>query len=146
MEEKNKWWRPLKYTLGELENKIEEYFIKVTDKESDEVPDVEWLAFHLDTTRKTLLDYENKEEFGYTIKRAKDKIFFYKKQLAFKWKMNPTVFIFDSKNNHDYTDKTEVDQTLKWSLETNINEEQMRLIANRVLNGKTSITNDTESE
>ena len=30
--------------------------------------------------------------------------------------MNPTIFIFDSKNNHDYTDKTEIDQTIKWDL------------------------------
>ena len=109
-------WRPLKYTSEELEKKIEEYFIKITDEQNDEIPDVEWLALYLDTTRKTLLDYEKKEEFSYTIKRAKDRIFFYKKQLAFKWKMNPTIFIFDSKNNHDYTDKTEIDQTIKWDL------------------------------
>lgn len=42
--------------------------------------------------------------------------------------------------------KSEVDTNVKWSLETNLNEDQMKLIANRVLNGKTSTTNDTESE
>ena len=147
MEEKNKWGRPLKYTLQELEEQIEEYFTKVNSEGSDEIPDIEWLAFHLDTTRKTLLDYENKDEFSYTIKRAKDKIFYYKKQLAFKWKMNPTIFIFDSKNNHDYTDKTEIEQkNTNVDVTDTLTEEQKKLIANRILNGKSSSTTNERSE
>ena len=131
MEEK-KLGRPLKYTLIELEEKIEEYFNKVTKEWSDEIPDIEWLAFHLDTTRKTLLDYENKDDFSYTVKRAKDRIFFYKKQLAFKWKMNPAVFIFDSKNNHDYSDKTIIDNNnTNVDVTEDLSEEQRKKIANR---------------
>lgn len=70
--------------------------------EHDYIPDVEGLASYLDTTRKTILDYEDKEEFSYTIKKIKTKIAFFKKQLAFKGKMNPAVFCFDFKNNHGY--------------------------------------------
>ena len=133
MEEK-KLGRPLKYTLIELEEKIEEYFNKVTKEWSDEIPDIEWLAFHLDTTRKTLLDYENKDDFSYTVKRAKDRIFFYKKQLAFKWKMNPAVFIFDSKNNHDYSDKTIIDNNnTNVDVTEDLSEEQRKKIANRYI-------------
>lgn len=128
--------RPLRFTLKELEEKIEDYFKKVTQLWPDglfvEIPDIEWLAYHLDTTRKTILDYENKEEFGYTIKRAKDRIYFYKKQLAFKWKLNPTVFIFDSKNNHDYVDKVETENTnTNLDVTDDVSEEQKKLIAKR---------------
>lgn len=44
------------------------------------------------------------------------------------------------------TQTTQGDLNIKWSLETNLNEEQMKLIANRVLNGKWNIANDAESE
>lgn len=102
--------RPPKFeTPEELEIKIEEFFNHC--EKIEDIPDVEGLAVFLDTTRKTLLDYEKKEEFSYTIKRCKDKIFYKKKQLAFKGKLNPTVFIFDAKNNHEYTDKQEYDHT-----------------------------------
>lgn len=60
--------RPLKFESVELlQNKIEEYFL-TTPKE-------EWtitgLALALDTSRETLLDYEDKEEFSDTVKKAK---------------------------------------------------------------------------
>ena len=128
-------WRPSKFkSVEELEKLIESYFLVVTDKEKDEIPDVEWLACYLDTTRKTLFEYEQKEEFSNTIKRAKEKIFFYKKQLALKWKMNPTVFIFDSKNNHWYVDKTEIDQNTNMNLNINLEEasdEELEKILNQ---------------
>jgi len=76
--------------------------------QNDYIPDIEAFAVYMDTTRKTILDYENKKEFSYTLKKIKDKIFFYKKQLAFKGKINATVFIFDAKNNHGYRDKQEI--------------------------------------
>jgi hypothetical protein len=102
--------RPPKFeTPEDLENQIELFFDYC--EEVDEVPDVEGLAVYLDTTRKTLWEYEKKDEFSNTIKRCKDKIFHKKKQLAFKGKINPTVFIFDAKNNHEYTDKQELDHT-----------------------------------
>ena len=74
----------------------------------DYVPDIEALAEYLDTTRKTIHDYEKKPEFSYTIKRLKTKIFNKKKQAAFKGKIPAAVFIFDAKNNHGYRDKQEV--------------------------------------
>ncbi len=60
--------RPLKFKSVELlQNKIEEYFL-TTPKE-------EWtitgLALALDTSRETLLDYEDKEEYSDTVKKAK---------------------------------------------------------------------------
>lgn len=63
--------RPLKYEDHEkLKADIEEYFATV--------PFSDWtitgLALHLDTSRKTLLNYEEKPEFVHTIKRAKEKV------------------------------------------------------------------------
>ena len=105
--------RPPKWeTVEEVEKLIQGYFEHLKET-PDEVPDVEGLAYYMDTTRKTILDYENKEEFSYTIKKAKDKIFYFKKQAAFKGKIHPTIFIFDSKNNHGYTDKQEIESTNK---------------------------------
>lgn len=110
MAEKNKGGRPKKFTaVEELQQKIDNFFVDCEEKE--DIPDIEGLAYYLNTTRKTLFEYEKQEEFSNTIKRTKDKIFYFKKQLAFKGKINPAVFIFDAKNNHDYRDKMEVEST-----------------------------------
>lgn len=63
--------RPLKFkTVQELEAIGEKYF--------EETPREEWtitgLALALDTTRKTLVDYDNRDEFSNTIKRFKTKV------------------------------------------------------------------------
>lgn len=63
------------------------------------------LALALDTSRETLTDYEDKEEFSDTIKRAKDKI-----QNYLELNLNspsPTGTIFNLKNNYGWKDKTE---------------------------------------
>lgn len=64
----NKTGRPLKFeTVEDLKNQIDLYF--------HTTPKDEWtitgLALALDTTRQTLINYENKDEFLDTIKRAK---------------------------------------------------------------------------
>ena len=63
--------RPLKFkTVKELSDKCDEYF-KITKKE-------EWtitgLAIHLDTFRKVLCEYELKDDFSNTIKKAKQRV------------------------------------------------------------------------
>ena len=60
--------RPLKFkTLPELEKVIDKYF--------QDTPIDEWtitgLALALDTSRKVLCEYEDKDEFSNTIKKAK---------------------------------------------------------------------------
>ena len=100
--------RPLKFkTIEELEQLISDYHTHLKNN-LDEIPDIEGLAYFLDTTRKTLLDYENKPEFSYTIKKAKDFIAFKKKQLALKGKIPTGTFCFDFKNNHGYKDQQEI--------------------------------------
>lgn len=73
------------------------------------------LANALDTTRDTLLDYENKPEnaaFSDTIKRAKAFVHQYAEEYLFEGK-NQTGAIFNLKNNYGWVDRTETDLTTK---------------------------------
>ena len=104
---KPKKWK----SVDQLEKLIKEYWEYIELEK--EIPDVEGLAVYLKTTRKTLYEYENDPEYSNTIKTTKEKIFHRKKQAAFKGLMNPTIFIFDAKNNHGYKDKQEIEQTVQ---------------------------------
>lgn len=97
--------RPLKYkTVEEIEPLIESYF--------NSVPIEEWtitgLALALDTSRQTLLDYEGRDEFSDTIKKAKEMVEnSYEIDLK---KSGRTGTIFALKN-FNWKDKAEVDHT-----------------------------------
>jgi hypothetical protein len=68
---KNKGGRPLKFkSPEELQQKIDEFFDKTPLLEQT----VTGLALHLDTFRDVLCDYQEKDEFSNTIKRAKLRI------------------------------------------------------------------------
>src|SRR5690606_33171622 len=70
------------------------------------------LAVFLETDRKTLLNYEEREEFFHTIKSAKARIeYFTEKQLYNSSAKNMTGIIFNLKNNYGWQDKQEVEQT-----------------------------------
>lgn len=124
-------------TVEELQEKIDAYFAecdphwvqeiywdyprvngkKQTDSEQIEMtkmvktPQVPYtitgLALALGTTRDLLLDYEDKEEFSDTIKRAKSKIHDFTERMLFG--NNATGPIFNLKNNWGWKDKTEQD-------------------------------------
>lgn len=100
----NKRGRPLRWkTVEEIEPLIEIYF-KDTPKE-------EWtitgLALALDTSRQTLMDYEGKDQFADTIKKAKEMVeHSYEVDLK---KSGRTGTIFALKN-FDWKDKSEVEQ------------------------------------
>lgn len=105
MEEKNKVGRPLKFqTEEELKKQIDAYFA--------DTPKDEWtitgLALALDTSRKVLCEYEDRDEFSNTIKKAKLKVENgYEIDLK---KHGRTGTIFALKN-FDWKDKTETDLT-----------------------------------
>ena len=63
------------------------------------------LALALDTTRETLLDYEAKDEFSDTIKKAKQRCHNYAETMLFN--SNPAGPIFNLKNNYGWRDKVE---------------------------------------
>ena len=62
--------KPLKFkTVEELQQKIDNYFASCDEQE--EPITITGLALALDTTRETLCDYEEKDEYSDTVKRAK---------------------------------------------------------------------------
>ena len=93
--------RPLKFqSVEELQERIDFYFANT--------PKEEWtitgLALELDTSRKVLMEYEEKEEFSNTIKRAKCKI-----ENIYElrgWK-NPSSMAIFALKNFDWKDKSE---------------------------------------
>lgn len=97
--------RPLKFqSPEELQKAIDSYF--------DTTPKEEWtitgLALALDTTRQTLVNYEEKDEFLDTIKKAKLKVENgYEIDLK-KHGRSGTIFAL---KNFDWRDKQETDVT-----------------------------------
>ena len=69
----NRRGRPLKFkSRKELQEAVDRYFAMC--KEEGEGETLTGLALALDTTRETLLDYEKRDEFSDTVKRAKLRI------------------------------------------------------------------------
>lgn len=102
--------RPLLFkTVQELEKKIQAYFDLC--KTNEDIPSVCGLAVELDCDRETLSNYEKRDKYFGTVKRAKTRITAIQEQMALKGKLNPTVWIFSAKNNLGYTDKQEIEQS-----------------------------------
>lgn len=100
--------RPLKFqSPEELQLRIEEYF-KV--REEKNLPfTITGLALYLDTTRELLCNYEERDEFHDTIKRAKLKCEDYAETVLFTGK-NQAGAIFALKN-YGWKDRNETDIT-----------------------------------
>lgn len=98
--------RPLKFkSVKELQKKIDEYFAMCDEKGKPYT--VSGLAYYLDTSRRTLLDYEEKnDEFSHTIKRAKQRIEAFVEESLWTPKIANGV-AFNLKNNFGWKDKTE---------------------------------------
>jgi hypothetical protein len=110
MAEKNKGGRPLKFkTVKELQKKIDAYF-KKCDKDEDPYT-ITGLALALDTSRQGLINYDEKEGFIDTIKKAKLKVENYLETKSLKGDIVPVITIFNLKNNFGWKDKTEHDLT-----------------------------------
>jgi len=89
------------------------------------------LALALNTTRETLLDYEDKEGFSDTIKKAKEIIHNYvEEQLMIRDK--PTGVIFNLKNNYGWKDKSEQEVIINSS------------IADRLKRARERVNNETK--
>jgi len=102
--------RPAKWNSPEeLSELIEAYFIDC--KEREEPPMITEMCVFLDTTRETLLDYQSKDGFSDTIKRAKTRCEAAVEKGILLGKMNATAGIFNLKNNYGWKDKTEQDIT-----------------------------------
>lgn len=101
-------YKPLKFkSVEELQEKIDKYFDSCN--EEFEPITITGLALALDTSRETLCNYEEKEEYSDTIKRAKLRVqHAYEKRLVRRGNGGD---IFALKN-FGWVDKTEVDSKL----------------------------------
>ena len=77
------------------------------------VPTVTGLAVALDTTRRTLLDYEASDEYSHTIKAAKTRIEAFNEAILVNGGAVPAGVIFNLKNNWGWVDRQELDVTDK---------------------------------
>lgn len=117
--------RPPKYDNAEdFAKKVDEYFtwcdsqlrIVETDKGTKFIAKpytVSGLCLYLDICRDTLCEYEKIEMFSDTVKRAKYKIENWIEEKSLQGELNPTVSIFNLKNNFGWKDKQEVESSNK---------------------------------
>lgn len=93
--------RPLKFqSVEELQTAIDAYFAQCL---IDEEPlTVTGLALALDTTRQTLINYEDREEFLDAIKKAKTRVENYAEKRLFSGNATGPIFAL---KNFDWTDK-----------------------------------------
>lgn len=89
-------------------------YTPVRKKVMVKIPTVSWLAVHLNTSRQTLINYEEKEKFFDTIKNAKQFIESIVEEWMIWGTLNSVGCIFNLKNNWWWKDKTETDITSNW--------------------------------
>lgn len=100
--------RPLKYESVEMMQKdIDAYFAKCDEEKRPYT--VSGLAYALGTTRRTLLDYQEKDEYSHTIKSAKSKIELFNEEMLYSKDVSTTGVIFNLKNNYGWKDKQEIE-------------------------------------
>ena len=91
-----------KYTVEELEQMIEQYFLSNPDK-----PTVTGLAYFLGfESRQSLYDYKNREESSYTIKKAVLRIESKHEEKLYESAAAGSIFWL---KNRDWKDKQETD-------------------------------------
>lgn len=95
--------------VEEVEEKINAYFNYCEEKEKPYT--MSGLAYYLEISRQTLVNYSNKDEYFDTIKKARDRVQMQLEENALSNKANPTFTIFNLKNNFDWKDKVEVKNT-----------------------------------
>ena len=92
-------------SVEEVEEKINAYFNYCEEKEKPYT--MSGLAYYLEVSRQTLVNYSNKDEYFDTIKKARDRVQMQLEENALSNKANPTFTIFNLKNNFDWKDKIE---------------------------------------
>ena len=92
-------------SVEEVEEKINAYFNYCEEKEKPYT--MSGLAYYLEVSRQTLVNYSNQDQFFDTIKKARDRVQMQLEENALSNKANPTFTIFNLKNNFDWKDKIE---------------------------------------
>lgn len=107
--------------VEDLQILIDKYFEDCDTKE--EPYTITGLALALDLTRQGLINYEEREEFVDTIKKAKLKVESYAEKQLFKGG-NTAGVIFSLKNNYNWVDKQEIKADVDTDITLNIDIEE----------------------
>ena len=91
-------------SVEEVEEKINAYFNYCEEKEKPYT--MSGLAYYLEVSRQTLVNYSYKDEYFDTIKKARDKVQMQLEECLYRLGNNSGV-IFNLKNNFDWKDKIE---------------------------------------
>ena len=102
--------KPLKYKNKEEILKIAERYFRKCEREEEPLT-VTGLAIALDTTRKTMMEWERRDDYGNTIKKIKARVEHYIEKMTISGKIAPAVGIFCLKN-FDWTDKQIIDANI----------------------------------
>jgi hypothetical protein len=114
--------RPLKFkSPQEIEDAANEYFNECNKKHRPLT--ITGLAIALDTDRRTLLNYEDKEEFFPTIKKIKQKVENYAEECLYDKDVPTTGVIFNLKNNYGWVDKQELDANVNGEIVVDIEDD-----------------------
>lgn len=114
--------RPPKWTTPEeLQKDIDKYFEEC--KKTGEPLTITGLAIALDTYRQTLMNYEEKDEFFDTIKKAKLKIENFAEKQLYNKDVPTTGVIFNLKNNYGWVDRQELDANVNGEIVVDIEDD-----------------------
>ena len=91
-------------SVKEVEEKINAYFNYCEEKEKPYT--MSGLAYYLEVSRQTLVNYSYEDEYFDTIKKARDKVQMQLEECLYRLGNNSGV-IFNLKNNFDWKDKIE---------------------------------------
>ena len=97
-------------SVEEVEEKINAYFNYCEEKEKPYT--MSGLAYYLEVSRQTLVNYSYKDEYFDTIKKARDRIQMQLEENALSNNANPTFTIFNLKNNFGWKEQSEIKQSI----------------------------------
>lgn len=108
--------RPLRWTTPEeLQKDIDKYFEEC--EKTGEPLTITGLALALDTYREVLINYQDRDEFTDTIKKAKQRIENFAEKKLYDKDVPTSGVIFNLKNNYGWVDRQEVDSKVNLSYE-----------------------------
>lgn len=159
--------RPLKFqSVEELQQMIDNYFESCYE-ESWYLSDGKWeaeydrfgnvvknrvkpftitgLASFLGTSRRTLLNYEDKDEFFHTIRAAKDKIEAFAEESLWQPKI-ATGVMFNLKNNFGWEEKTSVQSSGETTHNINHQQDLSKLSVEELKNLESILSKTTDTE
>lgn len=110
---KRKVGRPLKFdSVEKMETDILHYFHGCKPLKADgPPPTMAGLAFALDSDRKTLLNYSNKDEFFPALNKARNRVEVYLEQRLDENTVAGTIF--NLKNNFGWIDKQDIEKKVE---------------------------------